>query len=236
MQNKSGTEISSPVIILDTDDEDKLFRAVIRRSLAGIFIFQQDRVVFSNPALQGIVGMSEEEILHTNPFDLVHSEDRDLVRERAEQRLKGMSPPDDYEFRILHADGPSRWVRVLATSISYRGKPAVLANILDIEEQKRAEELEHEADRLRSTLLDSLPHPAMLIRRDHTILAANRHARDLGARVGGNCAVEFGGKVLFPDFAASSQSEADASDRVENTKCRLCMADQAFEEKAPASV
>ena len=236
MQNKSGTEISSPVIILDTDDEDKLFRAVIRRSLAGIFIIQQDRVVFSNPALQGIVGMSEEEILHTNPFDLVHSEDRDLVRERAEQRLKGMSPPDDYEFRILHADGPSRWVRVLATSISYRGKPAVLANILDIEEQKRAEELEHEADRLRSTLLDSLPHPAMLIRRDHTILAANRHARDLGARVGGNCAVEFGGKVLFPDFAASSQSEADASDRVENTKCRLCMADQAFEEKAPASV
>jgi len=163
MHYTRGIENLDPVLF-DPDEQDQLFRTVIRRSLSGLLIFQEDRIVFSNPAFQDIVGFTEDEVLMMNPFDLVHPADRDLVSQRAAQRLKGLSPPDDYEFRILTADGKTRWVRLLATSIIYQEKPAVLGNILDIDERKRAEELQHEAARLRTTLLDSLPHPAMLIR------------------------------------------------------------------------
>ncbi|MBT8368656.1 MAG: PAS domain S-box protein, partial [Deltaproteobacteria bacterium] len=182
MHNRNGIENPIPVNF-DPDEQDRLFRVVISRSLSGLLIFQENRVMFSNPALQDIVGLTEDQILRMNPFDLVHPADRDLVRQRASQRLQGLSPPDDYEFRILTADGQTRWVRLFAASIIYQGKPALLANFLDIDERKRAQNLQREADRLRTTLLDSLPHPAMLIRRDRIILAANRHARDLGARI-----------------------------------------------------
>ena len=64
-------------------------------------------------------------------------------------------------------------------------------SILDIDERKRSQELQREAGRLRTTLLDSLPHPAMLIRRDRIILAANRYGRDLGARIGEFCSCCF---------------------------------------------
>jgi PAS domain S-box-containing protein len=157
-QNQSTKQRCPAIFDLDEQEQNQLFRTIIRRSLSGLFIFQGDRVVLANPALQDIVGLTEDEILRMNPFDLVHPADRDLVRQRAAQRLKGGAPPDDYEFRILEADGKARWVRLLATSVTYRERPAVLANILDINEQKRAQELQQEADRLRTTLLDSLPH------------------------------------------------------------------------------
>ena len=108
MDSRHSIENSEPVIVFDPDEQDQLFRTIIRRSLSGLLIFQEDRVVFSNPALQDIIGLTEDEILGMNPFDLVHPADRDMVRQRAAQRLKGLSPPDDYEFRILTADGQNQ--------------------------------------------------------------------------------------------------------------------------------
>ena len=165
---------------LDPDARERFFQTVLNRSLSGLLIFQENRVVYANPAMQEIVGLSEDEILRMNPFDLIHPADRDLVKQRAAQRLKGMSPPDDYEFRIITAEGKTKWVRLLATWLDFQGEPAILANIIDIDERKRAEELQRETERLRATLLDGIPHPAMLIRKDRTILAANRHARESG--------------------------------------------------------
>ena len=104
MHNRNGIENPGSVNF-DPDEQERLFRVVISRSLSGLLIFQAERVVFSNPALQDIVGLTADEILRMNPFDLVHPADRNLVEHRAAQRLKGLSPPDDCEFRILTADG-----------------------------------------------------------------------------------------------------------------------------------
>ena len=243
MQNAYDIENLDPVTF-DPDEQDQLFRAVIRRSLSGILIFQEDRVVFSNPALQDIVGLTEDEILGLNPFDLVHPADRDLVRQRAAARLQGLSPPDDYEFRILTADGKTRWAHLLATSITYQGKPAILGNILDIDERKRAQELQREDARLRTTLLDSLPHPAMLIRRDRIILAANRPAHDLGARIGGFCGNEFGQRAFWPEDSPKDspkvsidlQQKTGSQAAAGTVKCEFCRADQALESRKPLSI
>ena len=240
MDNRHSIENSEPIIIFDPDEEDRFFRTIAQRSLSGILIFQEDGVVFSNPALQDIFGLTENEILRINPFDLVHPADRDLVRQRAAERLEGLSPPDDYEFRILTDDGQTRWVHLLATSIIYRGRPAVLANILDIDERKRVEALQQEADRLRTTLLDSLPHPAMLIRRDRIILAANRHACDLGARIGGFCASEFGRRAFWsddsPEASIDPQQKPGSPAATGSIKCEFCRADQALESGKPVSI
>ena len=122
---KKKTIENSNVVFLNPEEQNYLFEIIVRRSLSGLLIFQENRVVLTNPALQEIVGLGEEEILRTNPFDLVHPIDRDLVRQRASQRLKGVSPPDDYEFRILTSAGRTKWVRVLATSITYQEEPAI---------------------------------------------------------------------------------------------------------------
>ena len=234
--SNSQRKIPSKSANFDPTDQNLLFKVVIQRSLSAILIFQEDRVVFSNPAFQQIVGLNEDEILRMNPFDLVHPDDRDLVHGRAMQRMKGLSPPDDYEFRILAADGGIRWVHLLATSITYRGRPSVLANMLDIDERKRAEKIQFEADRLRTTLLDSLPHPTMLVGRDRIILAANRPALDLGARIGEFCRDGFGRRGLLFDSLAGFHQHMDNPTDSDGLKCDFCLADQAMETMAPQTL
>jgi PAS domain-containing protein len=67
VDHRDGIENRESTIIFETDEQDRLFRSVIRRSLSGLFIFQKDRVVFSNPALQDIVGRTEDEMLRIDP-------------------------------------------------------------------------------------------------------------------------------------------------------------------------
>ena len=103
--------------------------------------------------------------------------------------------------------------------------------------RKRAEELQREADRLRTTLLDSLPHPAMLIRRDRIILAANRHARDLGARIGGFCGNEFGRRAFWPRFTEDPKHQSEKPGcRRKHQHVKFCRADQALESGKPLSI
>jgi two-component system NarL family sensor kinase len=44
-----------------------------------------------------------------------------------------------YEVRKLRKDGETIWCEMMATRIEYRGRPAIMGNIIDITERKRAE-------------------------------------------------------------------------------------------------
>jgi len=82
-------------------------------------------------------------------------------------------------------------------------------------ERKRAEEETQKALQLNALLLDSIPHPAMLIRPDRTVIAANNIALEMGAKIGEPCWREWG-KSQFV--------------RGGETKCWFCMADEAMDE------
>ena len=221
--------------IIDPFRPSRLHEAVIQRSLSGILVFQKERVVFSNPALQKIIGLSEDEILRANPFDFIDPRDRKVVRRKAARLLKGLSSSDGFEFRLVTADGKIRWVHLLATLIRYRGKPAVLANILDIEARKKAEELQRETFRLQKTLIDTLPHPAMLVRRDRVILAANQPALKLGASVGDFCGQGFGRQAMGPASAQSNQCQSSGQAANRRIHCEFCLADEAMVNRKPMS-
>ncbi len=85
-----------------------------------------------------------------------------------------------------------------------------------------------ETARLNAVLLDSLPHPAMLIRRDQTILAANKKARNLGAMIGGTCWRGFG----FNRHISKHQENMTAGGhRLSGSEshCTFCRSKEVFE-------
>jgi light-regulated signal transduction histidine kinase (bacteriophytochrome) len=71
---------------------------------------------------------------------LIHPEDRALTDEIRTKRLKGEEVPSEYEARGLTKDGKTIWIARRNTRVSYGGKPAILGNIVEITERKRAEE------------------------------------------------------------------------------------------------
>lgn len=82
-------------------------------------------------------------------------------------------------------------------------------------------------------LLDSLPHPAMLIRKDQIVLAANHIARQFGAKVGDYCWRSFG---QFEHITYDSKRYiSDHKERIPpgGTRCIICKADEAIEKSKP---
>jgi len=96
----------------------------------------------------------------------------------------------------------------------------------EITEREKAEEALKEKTRLNEMIVDSLPHPAMLIDKDKKVLAASWLARQLGANAGGRCWQNLG--------EAEYAGEGGYWGVIEHAKCTFCLADEAISEGKPA--
>jgi PAS domain S-box-containing protein len=125
--------------LLSLKESEEKFRTLAETTAAGIVIHQGGRLSYVNPATETISGYSRD-ALHTRDFsELIHPDDRALVKDRAAARLRGEVLIDEYEFRIVTKSGAWRWVNMSAGLIEYQGKPAVIATIFDVTDRKEAE-------------------------------------------------------------------------------------------------
>jgi len=120
-------------------ESEKEYKTLIENSLTGIFIHQDGKYVFVNDRFAEIHGYKPEELLGKEYLTLIHPDDREVLRQIASKRLKGEAVPQQYEVRGLRKDGMTIWCEVMATSIQYRGRPAIMGNIIDITRRKWAE-------------------------------------------------------------------------------------------------
>ncbi|MGC9400653.1 MAG: PAS domain S-box protein [Anaerolineae bacterium] len=91
--------------------------------------------------------------------------------------------------------------------------------------QREAEARLRQNARLNARLLDSLPHPAMLIRTDRIVLAANRSAKKFGAEVGNYCWRSFRQCTYLPE-ADKRYIEEHGHPPPGGTACTFCRADE----------
>ncbi len=106
-------------------------------------------------------------------------------------------------------------------------------NDRDLTKRKRAQKVLEEKQRLNELLLDSIPHTAMLIRKDRRILAANRLARDAGAKVGGYCWQGFAKSDFIPEEDKKYIDEHKKAPPG-GTRCYFCLADEVLRTQKPA--
>ena len=124
----------------ELQESEVRFRAVTEASPCGIFIYQGMKVCYVNDSLVELSGYSREEIEERGFWEAIHPEFRDLVRERAAARLRGEEVPARYQLKVIRKDGQERWADYSARLLELAGEPAVLGVIVDITDQKLAEE------------------------------------------------------------------------------------------------
>ena len=120
-------------------EAEELYEVLAKNSPVGVYIVRDRQLCFANAQFQKITGYTNDELLSMNPLDIVHPEDRDMVRQQAVAMLKGQTS-SPYEFRTIHKDGTVHWGLETATSITYQGKRGSLGNFMEITEHKRMEE------------------------------------------------------------------------------------------------
>ncbi len=150
------------------------YRLLFESATEGILIAQDGMIKGANQALADILKYPRD-LLSEKPFPLfIHPDDRSTVLERHQQRLQGESPEIDYPFRIITSDGTEKWVQIHPTIISWDGKPAVLSFVMDITEQKQAEEKLRESQRRLADIIEFLPDATLVIDEEGRVIAWNR--------------------------------------------------------------
>jgi len=154
-------ELRQRVVELETSasrerQEGELLRIFRASSPIGLFIVQDGKFKFTNDIFYSVFAIdSPDELLGTNPRNLVLPEDREMLRENAIRMLKGESS-SPYKYRIMTRDGEVRWMLEGVASVQYQGRRATLGHSMDVTERERAqeklEELYEEERRLRKEL------------------------------------------------------------------------------------
>ena len=120
-------------------EEDQLFRSLTEQSLVGIYVVQDGQFQSINPNAASYYGCTPEELMGKKSNSIVHPEDKERHKQCAIDMLKGKrSSP--HEFRIISRSGDIHWIMETVTPITYKGRPAMLGNSMDITERKQAEE------------------------------------------------------------------------------------------------
>ncbi len=125
---------------------EEKYRLLAEQSLQGIAILKGMPPVFVyvNPKWTEIFGYTADEVFSLGPdamWDLVHPDDRSMVRRRNRDRLSGKQVVPRYEFRIVRKDKTVRWVEVFAGLIESGPEPVSQAVYVDVTDRKLNEEM-----------------------------------------------------------------------------------------------
>ena len=126
------------------EESEKRFRDLVENSLTGISIVQQNKVVYQNQAQERLLGPLPRSYLLAD-FDKIHSDDVETVKRLSQRIDQGKIQTLETDFRF-YPQGPKKgrknlkWVYCRALLTEYRGKEAILINMIDM---TKAKELEH---------------------------------------------------------------------------------------------
>jgi PAS domain S-box-containing protein len=141
---------------------EEKYSILVESSLTGIYIDQDGKIAFANERFAAIYKYKRDELIGTDPRQLVHPEDRAFTNDIRKKRLRGNGAPSVYEARGLTKDGETIWVARRNTRIEYKGRPAILGNVVDVTEQKFAEEQLRDSQERYYAVLEASPDPIVV--------------------------------------------------------------------------
>ena len=127
-------------------ETEQRFRALAESSLIGVYVGQDGRCSYVNPAMAKIFGYGAEEMTRMDPLEIVQPCDRATVLENVRRRTAGEVQGIEFEFQGRRKDGSTRNVQVYGARVEMDGRPAIVGSLVDITEHKRAEEALRESE------------------------------------------------------------------------------------------
>ncbi|HUL61737.1 MAG TPA: PAS domain S-box protein, partial [Methanocella sp.] len=143
----AGVDITERVLAEEAlrESEEK-FRQLAETSPAAIVIYQNDRIVYVNPAAEKSSGYTAAELLSMKPWEIIHPDYRQMYVDRSTALMQGFHPSERNDLKIVTRDGRERWISASAATIMHGNQPAGLVVSFDITERKQAEEALRESE------------------------------------------------------------------------------------------
>ncbi len=142
------TERKSAEEALRTSEER--LRSLTNATFEGIAFIREGLIVDCNRQLAEILGYQHYELLGIEGTKLVHSGDRELVRDRMVSQDE-----EPYEFRMLCKDGSIKFVEAHAQMMSIKDERLRVTAVRDITDRKQAEDTLRESEERYRHLFNS---------------------------------------------------------------------------------
>lgn len=122
-------------------ESEARFRVAAEGALVGIYIIQDGRFRYVNPALARLLGYSASELINSVRLsDVIDPADWPLVKERMRQRLAGILSDEPTTAHGLTRDGRRFTFESRAQGLVFEGRAAIIGTLVDITERTMAEQ------------------------------------------------------------------------------------------------
>ncbi len=137
-------------------ESEQKYRAIVENNNDGIYIYRDNRFLFTNAKLRELSGYSEKDLQKQNIWDLLHPDDKQRVLEFGLKRAKGEDVPNHYEARVICKNKEVKDCEFSVSIIKYNNDYAVLGVVRDISERKKAEKKIKESEERFKQLFDKM--------------------------------------------------------------------------------
>ncbi len=158
-------------------ESEKKYRTLIEKSLDGIVISQDGKIIMVNKAFADMLGYTIEECLQNFGPDSLATEDRERVMDIHFKRMRGEVGDMRYNASLLCKNGKKVTVEFNSTNIDFNGKIASFISTRDITQQIKMQEIIEKSERKFRELADLLPQTVFEFDPDGNVTYYNKAGR-----------------------------------------------------------
>lgn len=160
-------------LLLEMEEKEQLYRSLMEKSLDGIVISQDGKVIMVNQAFADMLDYSVDECMEVFGPESIVPEDRQRVLDIHYKRMKGDIGDMRYVAGIFRKDGTKVMAEFNTTSLEIKGKPASLVSTHDITHRLQIENALRESEEKYRSLIEKALD-GILITQDGVFKFVNR--------------------------------------------------------------
>ena len=136
---------------------EEKYRLLVDHTTEGIFVLQDQKFCYVNPALLQITGLKADQLLGRSIFDFIRPEEQSVADVRQQELLGGARAASRRDYRAALPDGRDLRLSVSSVRIDWQGRPATLSFATDVTAVRVAEQARAEAAQRLAKIADRVP-------------------------------------------------------------------------------
>jgi two-component system cell cycle sensor histidine kinase/response regulator CckA len=127
------------------------YRALVEQSLMGVYIIQNERLVYVNPKACDLLGYTAQELIDApSPYGFVHEQDRALVIDQVARLDPDRAPSVQLALRGVRKDGEVIQVEAFCSVTEFGNQRAILTTVHDISDRVKLEDQLRQAQKMEA--------------------------------------------------------------------------------------
>ncbi|NHC42770.1 EAL domain-containing protein [Bacillus sp. MM2020_1] len=121
-------------------ESEERYKGLVENSLIGVFMIQDKKLVYVNPWIAAILGLTQEELLGKNIMDYVKEDNRSSLLTHFQNLVAAKEHFFQDEIQTIEQAEAARYLEIQATLTSINGSLAIIGIAIDVTDKKKAKD------------------------------------------------------------------------------------------------